>query len=84
VYWPDAAIIHHGGGSAKRGRRDQIINIIKGYLYFYKKHFRSDQLFLLKVMVSLKAYVSMVIGRMTNNRYLSETYAEVLEVVKQG
>lgn len=83
VYWPDASIIHYGGQSAVRGRKDQVINIFTGYMYFYKKHFRRDQLAALKTLIRLKCYVSLLIGKVTQNRYLQETYSEALQVIKE-
>jgi len=84
VYWPDGSIIHYGGRSAVRGRKDQIIQIFNGYLYFYKKHFRRDQLVRLKLLLRLKCYLSLLVGKFTNNRYLQETYSEALSVIKNS
>lgn len=84
VFWPDSSVIHYGGQSAVRGRRDQILQIFRGYIYFYKKHFRRDQLSVLKLVLRTKSYISIILGRLTQNRYLQETYSEALQVIKES
>ncbi len=84
VYWPEASLIHYGGQSAVRGRRDQVLNIFKGYLYFYKKHFRPDQVAVLRLILRAKSYFSIVVGKITHNRYLQDTYSEALQVIKES
>jgi len=82
VFYPGAEIIHLGGGSSKTGRRDPILNIYRGLLYFYRKHYPAWQLPLLKTMLKLKAAGALLMGKVTNNNYLKKTYAEALKITK--
>jgi GT2 family glycosyltransferase len=81
IYWDDASIIHYGGQSSKNGRKNQILQNMQGYLYFYKKHYSGMDMFLLKLMMRVKSLVSISIGRSRQNRYLTETYSEVLRIL---
>ena len=80
MFYPGAEIIHLFGGSSQTGRKDPILNIYRGLLYFYRKHYPSWQLPILKTMLKLKAAGALVIGYLTGNRYLKQTYAEALKI----
>jgi hypothetical protein len=79
-FYPDAEIIHLGQGSSKSGRKEPIINIYRGLIYFYKKHKSPQAMFWLKLMLKTKAALSYLIGIISNNSYLKETYAEAIKV----
>jgi len=81
LFYPGAEIIHFGGASSKTGRRDPILNIYRGLLYFYQKHYPSWQRPILRVMLKLKAVMAWLIGCLTNNRYLKETYGQAFKIV---
>lgn len=85
-FYPTARFIHVGSASSQ-GRSQPIIQVYKGLLYFYQKHHRplsSDseglQLSLLRIMLQLKAIISVLIGIAVNNGYLKTTYAEALKI----
>jgi len=82
VYWPEASIIHYGGQSSVRGRRDQIINIFRGYLFFYRKHCSKTQQKFATTLLKTKAYISIFVGKLINNRNLVLTYKEALQAIK--
>lgn len=81
-FYPEAEIIHLFGGSSKTGRQDPILNIYRGLIYFYQKHYSPFQLRILKIMLKLKAREALILGWLTSNHYLKETYAEALKIVK--
>ena len=80
MFYPEAEIIHLGGGSSKTGRKDPILNIYRGLLYFYRKHYPLWQLSLLKIMLKLKAYGAIFSGWLTNQNDLIQTYVEALKI----
>jgi GT2 family glycosyltransferase len=82
-FYPGAEFIHLGSASSG-GRTFPILQVYRGYLYFYKKHYGRLSLFLLKSMLQLKAYIALIIGKLTHNQYLTKTYAEAIEVVKMA
>lgn len=82
VFYPEATIIHFFGGSSKTGRQDPILNIYRGLLYFYQKHYSNWQLKILRLMLKLKARGALTLGWLTNNHYLKETYAQALKIIK--
>lgn len=82
-FYPQAKFIHYGSASSS-SRRYPIIQVYRGLLYFYQKHFSASRLFLLKIMLKLKAIGGIFIGRLLNNKYLITTYEEAYQMVKLG
>lgn len=81
TFFPDSEFIHYGAISSG-GRSAPIINVYKGFGYFYKKHCSPSALSILKFMLKLKAVISLAIGRIINNNYLITTYGEAYEIAK--
>ena len=76
-FYPNVKLIHKELGSSSRGFA--ILNIYKGIIYFYKKH--NKFLYpLVKVMLLIKAIVAILIGILTNNNYLKNTYSSALKI----
>lgn len=82
MFYPGAEIIHLFGASSRAGRTDPIVNIYRGLLYFYKKHYSPLSVFILKIMLKLKARGALILGFLTNNRYLKQTYVQALEITR--
>lgn len=76
-FYPSVAVTHSEHGSANRSFA--IIHIYKGLLYFYKKHKSMSEYQILKIMLFLKAWLSIVIGKITGNEYLVKTYKEAIK-----
>lgn len=79
---PEASIIHFFGGSSKSGRETPIINIYRGLIYFYQKHYSTFQLKILKFMLKLKAGAAWALGKVTNNSYLIKTYVQAFQITR--
>lgn len=77
-YYPEAKIIHLGGGSSVSGRTDPILNIYKGLIYFYKKHRSFLELVILEVMLKIKALGAFFLGILKKDDYLKRTYSKAL------
>jgi len=80
-FYPNAKVIHLGGGSSKTGRSEPILNIYKGLIYFYKKHKPNWQLKIVKLMLKTKARLSFLFGKITHNDYLIDTYEKAFKLV---
>ena len=80
IFNPQAEIIHLGGASSKTGRKGPILNIYRGLIHFYKKHYPGWQLVILKIMLKLKAVLSYLLGLILNNSYLKQTYAQAFKI----
>ncbi|NTU47130.1 glycosyltransferase family 2 protein [Candidatus Roizmanbacteria bacterium] len=78
-FYPNAEFIHLGSASSG-GKTYPILQVYKGFKYFYRKHYSSLDIFLLKIMLQLKALISLLIGFLTNNRYLKETYGKAYQM----
>lgn len=77
---PKAEIIHLGQASSPTGRKDPILNIYKGLIYFYKKHQSPLKLAILRFLLKLKAGGAFLFGYLTGNHYLKETYGEAFKI----
>lgn len=82
-FYPKAKFIHLG--SASSGKRTYpILQVYKGLLYFYKKHRSQMENVILKFMLKLKARISIIVGYLTKNKYLIETYEKAYQLVKMA
>ena len=79
-FYPGAHIIHLGSASSG-GRTFPILQVYKGYLYFYRKHYGKISMFFLKLMLKLKAALAYLLGRLTGRQYLIKTYEEAYKLV---
>jgi len=79
-FYPGAEIIHHFGGSSQTGRREPILNIYRGLLYFYQKHYPRWQWPLLRFMLKLKAVLAWLVGFLTGQDELKKTYAQAFKI----
>ncbi len=82
-FYPWAQFIHLGSASSP-GRTFPIVQVYRGFLYFYQKHRSRMALSCLKFMLKLKALVAILVGRITQNQYLIETYEQAYQLVKVG
>lgn len=80
-FYPDARFIHLGSASSG-GKTYPILQVYKGFIYFYRKHHSTTSLFLLKTMLKLKALTALAIGRLLNNQYLIQTYEKAYKLVE--
>ncbi|OGK08420.1 hypothetical protein A2767_05950 [Candidatus Roizmanbacteria bacterium RIFCSPHIGHO2_01_FULL_35_10] len=82
-FYPEAKFIHLGSASSG-GKTYPILQVFNGLMFFYEKHYSKAELFLLKIMLKLKALIGLSIGHVTNNKYLKETYGKAYQMVKMG
>ncbi len=80
-FYPNAKIIHLGGGSSKTGKTGPILQIYQGLAYFYQKHKLKWQEILVRLMLKTKAAGTYFLGLVTNNSYLIETYGQAFKLV---
>jgi len=81
-FYPEVEIYHLVRGSSPEGKQKAILWIYQGLIYFYQKHFATWQLAMLKLALQIKAISSWLIGVLTGNKYLKETYAKAFKMVR--
>lgn len=59
-FYPDARFFHKGAASSN-GRQEPILNVFRGFLYFYKKHFSWSKLLFLRCLLAGKAILAMAL-----------------------
>lgn len=74
-------IIHLGGGSSTNKRTGPVLNIYKGLLFVYNKHYSRFSVIVLRILLRVKALVSIGIGYLAGSEYLKKTYAEAYWLV---
>lgn len=75
-FYPDVKVFHKELGSSNR--EFAVNQIYRGLLYFYRKHKSLWQFFVVKFLLISKAAVAVIIGLITNNMYLRNTYGKAL------
>lgn len=80
-FYPASQIIHLGGGSSTNKRTGPVLNIYKGLMFVYRKHYSKNALKTLRFFLRTKAFISMTLGMLTGSSYLKSTYAEALKLV---
>ncbi|MEK7502231.1 MAG: glycosyltransferase family 2 protein [Patescibacteria group bacterium] len=76
LFDPSIIFFHFAHGSSSRGFA--IKNIYKGLIYFQKKHGNYLSLFMVRLMLNLKAKLLVLFGRITGSKYLIETYSRII------
>lgn len=74
TYFYNLAQIIHLGSASSGGKTFPILQVYKGFLFFYKKHYSLISLIFLHIILKTKAIIAYIIGRIKNNQYLIETY----------
>lgn len=81
MFYHGAHITHLGSGSSTNKRKGPVLNIYRGFLYLYKKHYSAVSLGILRVFLKTKAALGMCIGRITGNSELQSIYEEAYHLV---
>lgn len=81
VFSDKATIQHAGQGSSNR--TFAVVNIYKGLIYFNKKNLGKASYLTTKLILQLKAYFLVLVGKIMNNKYLTETYSEALKAINK-
>jgi hypothetical protein len=80
-FYAGAQIIHLGGGSSVNKRTGPVLNIYKGLMFVYRKHYATSELQWLRRLLKIKAIILIIIGFVTGSDYLKKTYAEAYKLV---
>lgn len=80
-FYPEARLTHIGSGSSTDRKKGPVLNIYRGLIYFYTKHYGQPALFILKSLLKTKAAIAWSIGTVTQDDYLKTTYAEAFALV---
>lgn len=80
-FYPEAKFIHVGAASSQE-KKTPVLNIYRGLIYFYQKHYSGWRLLLLKSMLKIKALSAYCWGLLTSNSYLKKTYVEAFTLVR--
>lgn len=74
----------HLGSASSGGKTYPILQVYKGFLYFYKKHYSPGAVTVLKGMLQLKARIAILLGKLTGKNYLIETYGKAQEIASMA
>lgn len=81
MFYDKAHVTHFGSGSSTNKRKGPVLNIFRGFLYLYKKHYSPLSLLVLRILLKLKAIIAIVIGTCLRKHELREIYAEAYQLV---
>lgn len=80
AFYPDVKVLHKEHGSTNR--TFAIVQIYEGLLYFYRKHRSQNEYAFVKLLLQTKAYLLLFLGKVSHNKYLTQTYEEALNVLR--
>ncbi len=80
LFYPNARFIHSGAASSG-SRREPVVNIYRGLLYFYHKHRSIIEERILRLMLYVKALIALFFGRLTGNKTLVAIYEQGIQLV---
>ncbi len=83
VYFTPQARFIHTGAASSGNKRAPVKNIFLGLMYFYRKHSTPMELSVLKFMLTVKAGISIGIGKIFGKQDLVHTYEEALSLVNE-
>jgi GT2 family glycosyltransferase len=78
---PDVKCIHLGAASSNGEKKQPILNIFQGFIYFYTKHYSHKDVIILKLFLKAKAILAILIGVLTGNEKLTNIYEEAYKLV---
>lgn len=81
VFFSSDARFTHAGAASSGERRTPVVNIYRGLMYFYRKHRGPASCATIRFMLTVKALVAIVGGRIMGKRDLSIIYEEAIGVV---
>ncbi len=81
MFYHEAHITHLGGGSSTNKRKGPVLNIYRGFLYLYKKHYSSVSLAILRILLQWKALIAIWIGKIIGKKEFVEIYEEAYQLV---
>ncbi len=78
-FYPESQIIHFGSASSN-GKTFPILQVYRGFLFFYKKHYSIFHLLVLYAILKLKALIAYLIGKIKGDQYLIKTYEQAFKI----
>jgi len=81
-FCPEAKFIHHGFASSGTKSRP-VINVFRGYLYYYRKHYSLPLQLYIRLLLKTKAVIGYTLGVVFKNQYLRQTYYEAYKITDQ-
>lgn len=80
LFYPDAHFIHKGAASS-HGRSQPILNVFRGFLYFYKKYDNGIKYHILRVILILKAVLAILLFTIMGKKDDQKLYKEAYKLV---
>jgi GT2 family glycosyltransferase len=81
MFYHEAHITHLGGGSSTNKRKGPVLNIYRGFLYLYKKHYNKLSTGILRLLLKTKALIAIALGKVSGKKDLQEIYEEAYHMV---
>jgi len=78
-FYSDSQIIHLGSASTN-GKTFPILQVYRGFLFFYKKHYSIFHLLALHLILKFKALIAYLIGKIRGDQYLINTYEQAFRI----
>lgn len=81
-FYREAQFIHFG--AAITGAENAVVNIFKGLLYFYKKHYSFLENFILRLLLNLKALMGILVGLILFRKETIKQYETAFKLINKS
>ncbi len=78
-FYPRAQFLHQGAGSS-HGRATPILNVFRGFLFYYKKHFGTGKQLFLRIILVFKSLSAILLFSFQGKKYDREIYIKALKI----
>ncbi len=78
-FYPKAHFIHLGAGSSQ-GRATPILNVFRGFIFYYKKHYSYVQLIALRILLLFKSSLAIVLFTLLRKKSDQNLYFQALKI----
>lgn len=78
-FYPQAHFVHVGAGSSL-GRATPILNVFKGFLFYYKKHFSPARIFVLRLILISKSVCAIILFTLLGRPVDRNIYQKALKI----
>lgn len=80
-FFSGARFTHAGAASSRECRRTPVVNIYRGLMYFYGKHYGVAGQVMVKIMLRVKALAAIALGRMIGRPDIVSIYEEAYSIL---
>lgn len=81
IYFSPEGHFLHAGASSSQGRSTPILNVFKGLIYFYDKHYSIAEKITLRILLVFKSILAIILFSLLSKKYDRNLYMKALRLI---